>query len=176
MGGYMRIRWVMIGLSALLVGCQGTSGPTATTAATTATTVPTATSTATTIRVPTAREFIAGFKRAGLPVGKVICYTDETDPNNLLGRPGGYIAKCDWTDKREEQILPDDPIGGSIETFEEPGGAAERAAYLKAFEGAGALSPGYTFAPKDSIWVLRIDSELTRKQADAYLKAMLTQL
>jgi len=57
----------------------------------------------TTVKVPTAREFIAGFKRAGLPVGKVHCYTEDNDPNNLLGRPGGYIEKCSWADTRYPQ-------------------------------------------------------------------------
>jgi hypothetical protein len=80
-----------------VVGCSGSDDgakPAAPTTAATTTIPATANSTATTIRVPTAREFIAGFKRAGLPVGKVICYTDETDPNNLLGRPGGYVENA----------------------------------------------------------------------------------
>lgn len=155
-------------------GGNGRAATTNTTAATT--TLPTANSTATTIRVPTAREFIAGFKGHGLPIGKVICFTDETDPNKLLGRPGGYVEKCDWADKRAEQILPDDLVGGSIETFEKPGGAAQRAEYLRAFEGAGAFSTGYTFVPNDAIWVLRIDGDLTKTQARAYLREMLAQL
>lgn len=147
----------------------------------------------TTIKVLTAREFIEGFKEAGLPVGKVVCFTDETDPNNLLGRPGGYVEKCDWQDKRYIDPLTtstdpldkelqkntekdQDLIGGSIETFEKPGGAAERAAYLHGFEGPSALSPGYTFQPKDANWVLRVDQELTKSQAQAYLRAFLAQL
>jgi hypothetical protein len=73
-------------------------------------------------------------------------------------------------------ILPDDPVGGSIETFEKPGGAAARAEYLHAFEGPSALSRSYTYQPKNAIWVLRIDQELARAQAQAYLKAFLAQL
>ena len=175
------MRWTLLAVLVVLVvlaGCASDDGGRQAAATTTAapTTLPTANSTATTIRVPTAREFIAGFKRRGLPVGKVICYTDETDPNDLLGRPGGYVEKCDWADTREEQILPDDPVGGSIETFETPGGAVQRADYLRAFEGPTALSTGYTYVPNNAIWVLRIDSELTRRQANAYLNAMLAQL
>ena len=156
----------------------------------------------TTIKVPTAREFIEGFKRASLPVGKVVCFTDENDPNDLLGRPGGYVEKCDWSDKREQPTMqpttpqgkpcsdPDidpldkelcdnatkeevDLIGGSIETFENPADAMQRAEMLRSFEGAGALSTGYTFTPKDAVWVLRIDQELTKRQAQAYLDTFL---
>jgi hypothetical protein len=107
-----------------------------------------------TTKAPTAHEFIESFKQRGLPVGKVVCYDGDTDPNNLLGRPGGYIEKCDWADTREKQphanadyTDPDsdfDLIGGSIETYEEPSGAAMRAEELRAFEG-GILSTGYTF-------------------------------
>jgi hypothetical protein len=165
---------VAAGIIVFLAACGGKDNSGDTSSATTLTTQTQGPST--TVKVPTAREFIAGFKRAGLPVGKVICYTDETDPNDLLGRPGGYVEKCDWADKREEQSLPDDPIGGSIETFERPGGAVQRAEYLKAFEGAGAFSSGYTYLPKNSNWVLRIDSELTKSQAQAYLKAFEVQL
>jgi len=136
---------------------------------------------ATTIRVPTAREFIAGFKAAGLPVGKVICYTDATDPNHLLNRPGGYVEKCNWADRRYPQNGDTKEFdytltGGSIETFEKPGGAAMRAEYLGAFAGQGVLSTGYTFQPKDAIWVLRLDSELTKAQAGQYLEAMEAQI
>jgi hypothetical protein len=160
--------------------------------------------TTTTIKDRTAREFIEDFKQHDLPVGKVVCYDDETDPNNLLGRPGGYIEKCDWSDKREQPTTepttaqgklcsdPDidpldkelcestskekvDLIGGSIETYEGPSGAAMRAEELRAFQG-GFLSTGYTFTPKDAVWVLRVDKELTKSQAQAYLDAFLAQL
>ena len=167
-------------------------------------TTPQAEAPTTTIKTPTARQFIEGFKQRGLPVGKVVCYNDENDPNNLLGRPGGYVEKCDWSDKREQPTTepttaqgklcsdPDidpldkelcenapkeevDLIGGSIETYEEPEGAASRAEELGAFEG-GILSTGYTFTPKDDKWVLRVDQELTKSQAQAYLDAFLAQI
>jgi hypothetical protein len=134
---------------------------------------------------PTARALIEGFKQRGLPVGKVVCYNDENDPNDLLNRPGGYVEKCDWADKREKQDAakydyndPDsgfDLIGGSIETYEEAEGAASRAEELRAFEG-GILSTGYSFTPKDAKWVLRVDQELTKAQEQAYLDAFLAQL
>jgi hypothetical protein len=165
---------------------------------------PTTTVKAPTAKTPTARALIEGFKQRGLPVGKVVCYNDENDPNDLLNRPGGYVEKCDWADKREQSTTepttaqgklcsdPDidpldkelcenapkeevDLIGGSIETYEEPEGAATRAEKLRAFEG-GLLSTGYTFTPKNDKWVLRVDKELTKAQAQAYLNAFLAQI
>jgi hypothetical protein len=125
----------------------------------------------------TAKELVAKLKQAGLPIAKVDCFTEETDPNDLLGRPGGYASKCDWADKREEQYSADDLIGGSFEVFDTPEDAAARAEYLGAFEGAGALSTGYTWVvPDGGVTVLRVDQELTPTQAKRYQSAAIAQL
>jgi hypothetical protein len=103
-----------------------------------------------------------------MPVGKVICYTEETDTNNLLGRPGGYKEKCDWQDRLEEPV-PDDVVGGSFEVFESQEAAIDRAEYLKAFAGQGMLSTGYTWVvPEGGVTVLRVDKELGSKWAKEY--------
>src|SRR5918996_5287478 len=137
-GRSMRKATIVLLVALLLPACEQNSNENSAT-------TPQTQETATTTKVPTAREFVAGLKQRGLPVGKVVCYTDESDPNELLGRPGGYIEKCDWADKRHGQphanadyTNPEsdfDLIGGSIETFEKPGGAAERPEYLHGFEG-----------------------------------------
>ena len=151
----------------------------------------------------TAKQFIQRFKQAGLPVGKTTCFDEDTDPNDLLGRPGGYVEKCDWSDTREQPTTepttaqgqscsdPDidpldkqlcegaaaedvDLIGGSIETYDTPEGARERAEYLRGFEGV--LSAGYVFVvPDGGRWVLRIDRELPPTQAERYHQVMLAQ-
>ena len=67
-----------------------------------------------------------------------------------------------------------DLIGGSIETYDTPEGARERAEYLRGFEGV--LSAGYVFVvPDGGRWVLRIDKELPPTQAERYHQVMLTQ-
>ena len=119
---------------------------------------------------PQAKELIAGLKQAGLPIGKVVCYTEETDPNDLLGRPGGYKEKCDWQDRLEEQPAVD-VVGGSFEVFASQEAAIHRAEYLKAFAGQGMLSTGYTWiVPEGGVTVLRIDKELGSKWAAEYRK------
>ena len=40
------------------------------------------------------------FAQEGMPIGNVIIYTEETDSNNLLGRPGGYTSKVNFEDER----------------------------------------------------------------------------
>jgi hypothetical protein len=157
----------------LLAGCGSGGGGDEAAPATQATTT---TTTAAVQAVP-AKELVAKLKQAGLPVGKVQCFTEENDPNDLLGRPGGYIEKCDWADKREEQLTADDLIGGSFEVYDTPEDAAARAEYLGAFEGASALSTGYTWVvPEGGSTVLRVDQELTPKQAKQYHSAALAQL
>jgi hypothetical protein len=167
----MARRIIVAALAGLLVaGCGDSEPERATTTTVTATTAP-----STTVAALTARQFIERFKQAGLPVGKVTCFNEDTDPNDLLGRPGGYVEKCDWADKREEQLAADDLIGGSIETYERPDGAAMRAQELQAFQG-GILSTGYTFVvPDGGNRVLRIDKELTPTQARRYRQVMLEQ-
>jgi hypothetical protein len=159
-----------LALAVVLVACTGDDGrsASATNAATTTTVAP-----PTTGRAYHAKSLIDGMKQVGQPIGKVICYNADNDPNDLLGRPGGYSEKCDWADTRHEQTTPDDLIGGSIEVFDTPGLAMQRAEYLEGFAGSGAFSTGYTWlVPADSNFVLRVDAELTPKQANAYRQAM----
>ena len=119
---------------------------------------------------PHAKELVAGLKEAGMPIGKVVCYTEETDPNDLLGRPGGYKEKCDWQDRLEKSVT-DDVVGGSFEVFASQEAAIDRAEYLKAFAGQGMLSTGYTWiVPEGGVTVLRIDKELGSKWAAEYRK------
>ena len=58
-----------------------------------------------------------------------------------------------------------------MELFDTPEGAEERAEYLKGFEGAGALSTGYTWVvPEDGVAVLRIDQELSAQAGGGVTK------
>ncbi|HMA35114.1 MAG TPA: hypothetical protein VKY74_11635 [Chloroflexia bacterium] len=80
-----------------------------------------------------AAAIVAALKGAGLPVGRSVLYTLETDPNQLLGRPNGYLSKDTFHDTR----LPlgaASPVsvasGGSVEVFADPAGAQGRADYF----------------------------------------------
>ena len=51
----------------------------------------------------TAEEITNKLKEKGLNIGKIVVYTEETDTNNLLGRPNSYISKTVFADTRLKQ-------------------------------------------------------------------------
>jgi hypothetical protein len=112
---------------------------------------------------------ITAFKRAGIPITKVVFYTDETDPNHLLNRPGGYNLKVAWNDKRVDA----DDFNESIEVFDTPGGAAERVAYVSSFTG---ILGQWVFQIANSNFVLKLDLSLTKAQAEQYRAIMTREL
>lgn len=71
------------------------------------------------------------------PAQPSVVYTADTDPNNLLGRPGGYTSKASFIDERIDvsQVLGDRPgavdVGGSVEVFEDAAAARQRADYVR---------------------------------------------
>ena len=111
---------------------------------------------------------------ADLPLTGVITYTAVTDPNGMLGRPGGYMSKVAWQDPRAEasgQIAPPArdsagsiEYGGGIEVFATPADAAARLAYLQAFKPS--LGDGYDCLVGSA--VLRLSNWLTAAQVQAY--------
>jgi hypothetical protein len=122
----------------------------------------------------TAAGLMDKLKKSALPITQARCYTQADDPNNLLGRPGQYVDRCAWHDKRIQDPFPevteeDGPptaIGGSIELFEHPGDAVKRASYLKSFD---AFSPErHWVVPRGGIVLLRVSRQLTRAQAAIY--------
>jgi hypothetical protein len=121
---------------------------------------------------------------AGLPLTQTRCYTQADDPNSLLGRPGQYVDRCAWHDRRIHDPFPqvteaDGPptaIGGSIELFAGHADAAEREQYLADF---GELTPEWHWILPDErsgIVLLRVSKGLTRAQAGAYRDALAAAL
>jgi len=114
------------------------------------------------------------FKAAGLPIGAVVIYTAETDPNKLLGRPNQYIAKAAWHDTRvpAPTVLgePKTSNGGGLEIYTDEAGARSRMEYLQAFGKKMPLLAEYDFVRGPIL--LRVAKDLTPDQADEY-RAML---
>ena len=63
--------------------------------------------------------FIAYLKENGFPIGNVVVYTEETDPNKFLGRPNQYISKLNFSDTTLSPNA-DNLNGGGIEVFKRP--------------------------------------------------------
>jgi hypothetical protein len=120
----------------------------------------------------TATEVLTGLVEAGLPIGDHISYTAETDPNALLGRPGGYLSKVNFYDTSLARSSTDYSIGdgGSIEVYPDSAGAESRSDYIKTI--GQAFSPGveYHFLAKNVL--LRLGYRLLPEQAEEYRQAL----
>ena len=129
----------------------------------------------------TTDDVIKAFQKAGLPIGRIEVYSEETDPEHLLGRPGHYIGKCAWEDTRyraktpEEQAIQDvffksqganGLTGGFIEAFESQDELQSREKLLRTAYENNPLVFQYIFVHKNII--LRIDQEITPQQAEEY--------
>lgn len=84
---------------------------------------------------------VAQLREAGLPIEDVTVYNERTDPNDLLGRPNGYVAKASWRDSRVRERFDrkqlDVEYGGSVEVFESEAEAERRAEYIDTLQEEG---------------------------------------
>src|ERR1044072_4173500 len=115
------------------------------------------------------------FKDNQLPIGRVLVFTDETDPNHLLNRPNQYTEKLDWEDKRVKQDDPKYPTGGTIEVFNSIENLQKRKEYFEkglptVMSGA---NPEYTYIYKTAL--IRVRHYLTPAQAKDYEKVLMSQ-
>lgn len=99
-------------------------------------------------------------------------YTAATDPNKLLGRPGGYTSKADFTDDRAKPKLDDEvQNGGSVEVYDDPAEAEERAKFIAdTLDKMKIFGTEYHYL-KGGI-LLRVSGALTPEQAAEYEKAL----
>jgi hypothetical protein len=116
-------------------------------------------------KVLTDKEIISKFKESGIPIGKIIEYTDETDPNKLLGRPNQYIGKINWADTRIKQPISD-VAGGTIETFQNNSDCEKRKKYVEQVSSGNPLILQYMF--QNNNMLLRLEKDLTPKQVAEY--------
>lgn len=152
-----------------------TDVPTTRTAAPTATIEPETTtqspSTTETMGTPSdvidAEQVMLGLSAVGLPIADYVVYTEETDPNELLGRPGGYLSKVNFSDARLEQLSDFDiDGGGSVEVFETTAGAQSRYDYVDSITSSMGFLAEYHWITEQV--VLRVSNSLTPQQAAEY--------
>ncbi len=124
----------------------------------------------------TARQIVDRLAASGLPIDGIGEYDAETDPNDLLGRPGGYTSKVYWVDTSIDTADVADTtqgsvdLGGSVETFADTPAAQTRADYIaEVTAGLPALTE-YDFVVGTS--VLRLSRALTPDEAQAYVDAL----
>jgi hypothetical protein len=120
-------------------------------------------------------EYVIGvLKSAGLPIGQSVVYNEATDPNNLIGRPGQYVAKGTWHDTRLEPPTALDKLGvddgGGVEIFATNAAAQKRYEYIKAIGEGSPLFLEYGYV--QGVVYLRVSKELTPSQFEEYKNAI----
>lgn len=115
-----------------------------------------------------AKAIIEALKEAGLPIGEIEAYTAETDPNELLGRPGQYVSKANFVDTRiKEEVGENVEVenGGSVEVFANEEDAKRRFDYVSEIAKSGLFSE-YDYL--HGTVLLRLSHKLTPDQAKEY--------
>lgn len=105
---------------------------------------------------------------AGLPISGIVVYTEETDTNEMLGRPHGYIAKVNFDDDRFQDIKRTD--FGTIELFDNSEDLEMRRSYVDEVTKAMPILIPYMYVHKNAL--LRLNKKLTPTQASEYKKVI----
>ena len=84
----------------------------------------------------TAEQIAIRLADVGVPLSTTAVYAADSDPNVLLGRPGGYASKINFADTRipsaqVDHLGPDALArGGSVEVYQDADGALARQQYI----------------------------------------------
>jgi hypothetical protein len=124
----------------------------------------------------TARQVATALKAKGLPVTITDVYTAATDPNHLLGRPGGYTSKIIFADPRARDAQNasgghEVAEGGSVEVYPTHAGAVRRAVYIETISQAVPIV-GAEYDYVSGGVLLRVSGNLTPAQAGQYEQAL----
>jgi hypothetical protein len=134
-----------------------------------ATTIATAEQTTTTKGAVTAQAIVDRMKSLGLPVGDIASYDENTDPNQLLGRPHQYTQKANFTDT--ELDAPSLDNGGTVEVFANADDAKARKDYIDAISKDMPMVGYYTY--QSGNYILRIAFDVPPTRAKDYEAAFL---
>lgn len=176
-----RVVPVLVAVAAIALGGCGGSGSSASTSPSASEVSPVPTSSATSI---TPGQDMAGLDAAGVvtwladrdvPITVAQVYDENTDPNNRLGRPGGYTSKAAFADSRVPKSKygseVDDPHrGGSVEVFADEAAAVARSKEVQTKLKAFGLGTEYDYVV-DGVLV-RVSGSVTPSQAASYAKAL----
>ena len=129
-------------------------------------------------KIFTAEDVVLKLKSQNPNIGTYIVYNENTDMNNLLGRPNQYTSKVTFEDIRLEQtnktLDPEyfseaeinEPIGGTIEVFNNAEDMQKRKTYIESVTSSISAFAEYSYS--NEYILLRINKELTPSQAKEY--------
>jgi len=113
---------------------------------------------------------------AKVPLRTTVVYDASNDPNQLLGKPGGYTSKIAFVDTRTHvspaSVTTKDPVaqGGSIEVFADPAAASSRVQQLRAVSSSSQLLQEFDY--QQGGVVVRVSKYLSEAQAKGYQDAL----
>lgn len=118
----------------------------------------------------TAEEICNELKNNNNNIGKIVVYTEETDSNNLLGRPNQYTSKVNFADNRisQEYVEENDAKGGTIEVFNNKTDMKKRKEYIEQISNSSSMFAQYIYSKGNVL--LRLEKDLTPEQAQEYEK------
>lgn len=96
-------------------------------------------------------------------IKKAVEITEDNDPNDLIGRPGGYDAATVFYDSRVECTELSVGCGATLEVYGTDEEADERADYIGSM---GAFADQYVYT--DGKLVLRVAGALKPSEAEEY--------
>jgi len=155
----------------VVAGCSSTPPATAGLATPSAGSTPLPTASATPAPTPTAAPtpisgdaFAAALAKSGIPTTDVIVYTADTDQNKLLGRPGQYVGKVNWTDVR----APAQKQQATVVIFADDASMQTRFGYLDGILKSSPLFLQYMYRSDARRLIIRVPKQLTPAQAGEY--------
>ena len=131
------------------------------------------------VKDKTAEEILKELQEKNENVTDILVYDEETDTNDLLGRPGEYTSKADFSDARiqefyttEEEKIEYGLSGGTIEVFKSKKHCDARADYLKSFMTADTLVKLDQYMYKYDKVLFRVSYSIVPSEAEVYKKQM----
>ncbi|MFF6877014.1 hypothetical protein ACFY9S_17060 [Streptomyces sp. NPDC012474] len=171
----MHIRTTVVGLAlagALVSGCSSTGSSDNASSASSKGANSEAAASAEKSDALTAKQAVAGLKNFIPGLKLVRDYTEASDPNHLLGRPGGYTSKAAFSDSRvssaDVEGLGEDAVerGGSVEVFKTAEEARARAKYIETIAKSMPGATEYHYIAGGIL--IRVSNLLTPTQAKDY--------
>jgi hypothetical protein len=103
--------------------------------------------------------FTEAARKANLELTEQVNIKEDTDPNNLLGRPGQYVAKTNWKINGKDATL---------EVFANVEDAKARKQYVDGIGKASPLFLQYSFLNESRAALLRVPKQLTPAKAQEW--------
>lgn len=155
----------------LVGGCSSNSTPTAPTAGGTASPFGSPVDMATSGDTQTAQAAAEAIQASVPTVERLIQITEDNDPNNLIGRPNGYIAATVLVDSQAEcRTEPGVDCGAMVEQWPSESAAEKRSEYIQGIlKEAPILGNEYNTVKGDLL--LRVSGSLKPSEAEAYKEA-----